>query len=74
MIRPERGENGSFKELAFVRRRRFGFIHRLTVAGGKALPAEWNGDTTNERQRTHNKVLVHALSAGSYVLEWGRKL
>jgi hypothetical protein len=67
VIRPERGENGTFEDLAFVRRRSFGFIHILTVACGKALPAEGNGEAADERQHTHNQVVVHALTAPSHV-------
>ena len=44
MIRAERGENGTFEDLAFVGRRSFGFIHMLTVACRKSLSAEWNGE------------------------------
>jgi hypothetical protein len=70
-IRPERGENGTFEDLAFVRRRSLGFILLLTVACGKALPAEWNGEATNERQHTPNQESVHALTAA--VLRIGPK-
>ena len=62
MIRLERGENGTQEDLAFVRRRSFGFIQILSVAYGKALPAERNGEATDEHQHTRNQMVIHALT------------
>ena len=62
MIRLERGENGTLEDLAFVRRRNVGFIQILSVACRKALPAERNGEATDEHQHTRNRMVIHALT------------